>query len=232
MSSYISIHFNIILHVDTIQFSDNIYNMLKRHIKKQIDSYISGDKHKIFFIWGPRRSGKTTILKDIGSELSLPVFNFDLLSDREIFVPERKRLEKIALAHKVILIDEVQNYPESTVALKIIHDEFGVKIIATGSSELRQKSANFDTLAGRFTETYCLPLSIKEIDENSKVEEYSKDLLHKELADHLQIFGAYPEVYTSKMLPESEKIDLLQNILDTYVSIAEYFRYLCIKRYY
>lgn len=217
MSIHVNMHFNIILNVDTIHFSDNIYIMLERHIKKQIDNYISGDKYKISFIWGPRRSGKTTILKDIGSELSLPIFNFDLLSDREIFVPERKRLEKIALAHKVILIDEVQNYPESTVALKILHDEFGVKIIATGSSELRQKSANFDTLAGRFTETYCLPLSIKEIDENSKVEEYSKDLLHEELADYLQIFGAYPEVYTSKMLPESEKIDLLQNILDTYV---------------
>ena len=122
MSRHIGIHFNIFLHIDTTHFSDNIYNMLKRHIKKQIDSYISGDKYKIFFIWGPRRSGKTTILKDIGSELSLPVFNFDLLSDREIFVPEKNRLEKIALAHKVILIDEVQNYPESTVALKILHE--------------------------------------------------------------------------------------------------------------
>ncbi len=191
--------------------------MLKRHIRKQIEDYVNGDKRKIFFIWGPRRSGKTTIIKDIGLKLSLPVFNFDLLSDREVFVPKRDRLEKIALAHKVILIDEVQNYPESTVALKILHDEFGVKIIATGSSELRQKSANFDTLAGRFSESYCLPLSIEEIDENANVEEYIRHDLHKKLADHLQVFGSYPEVYAGNMLSESEKIDLLQNILDTYV---------------
>jgi uncharacterized protein len=191
--------------------------MLERHIKKQIEAYINGEKHKIFFIWGPRRSGKTTILKDIGSKLSLPVFNFDLLSDREIFVPKRNKLESIASAHKVILIDEVQNYPESTLALKLLHDEFGVKIIATGSSELRQKSADFDTLSGRFSESYCLPLSIEEIDKNSDVEEYIKYDFQEELADHLQIFGAYPEVYAGNAASESEKIDLLQNILDTYV---------------
>ena len=60
------------------------------------------------------------VLKDIASKLSVPVFNFDLLSDRELFVPARDALEKIALEHKAILIDEVQDYPESTVALKIL----------------------------------------------------------------------------------------------------------------
>jgi hypothetical protein len=191
--------------------------MLQRHVEKLIEDYIKVEGHKIFFIWGPRRSGKTTILKDIASKLSVPVFNFDLLSDRELFTPVRDTLEKIASEHKAILIDEVQNYPESTVALKILYDEFNVKIIATGSSELRQKSANFDTLAGRFTESYCLPLSVEEIDENSQIKEYAKDSFQKKMAYQLQVFGAYPEVYANNMLSESEKIDLLQNILDTYV---------------
>src|SRR5665811_166338 len=148
--------------------------MIERHIKTLIEDYLKGESRKIFFIWGPRRSGKTTILKDISSKLSVPIFNFDLLSDRELFAPARDVLEKIALEHKVILIDEVQNYPESTVALKILYDEFNVKIIATGSSELRQKTANFDTLAGRFTESCCLPFSIDEIDQNSNLKEYKK----------------------------------------------------------
>lgn len=156
------------------------------------------------------------VLKDI-AKLSVPVFNFDLLSDRELFVPARDALEKIALEHKAILIDEVQNYPESTVTLKILYDEFNVKIIATGSSELRQKSANFDTLAWRFTESYCLPLSIEEIDQNSHIKEYAKYNFQEKIAHQLQVFGAYPEVYANNMLSESEKIDLLQNILDTYV---------------
>ena len=117
--------------------------MLQRHVKNLIEDYLKGDSRKILFIWGPRRSGKTTILKDIASKLSVPIFNFDLLSDRELFAPSRDMLEKITFEHKTILIDEVQNYPESTIALKILYDEFNVKIIATGSSELRQKGSKF-----------------------------------------------------------------------------------------
>lgn len=191
--------------------------MLQRLIEKKIQEYLENDDHKIFFIWGPWRSGKTTILKDLASKLKVPVFNFDLISDRTPFAPTRDSLEKIVLSHKVILIDEVQNYPESTVALKILHDEFDVKIIATGSSELRQKSADFDTLAGRFTESYCLPLSIEEIDENTQKETYAKQDFQQKLMNQLQIFGAYPEIYTESSSSESKKIDLLQNVLDTYV---------------
>jgi uncharacterized protein len=191
--------------------------MIQRNIEKQIEEYLEGDSHKIFFIWGPRRSGKTTILKYLASKLKIPVFNFDLISDQELFIPRREALEKIALAHKIILIDEVQNYPEGTVALKILHDEFNVKIIATGSSELRQKSKNFDTLAGRFIEGYCLPLSVSEINKDSQMEEYSKSSFFEKLANQLQIFGAYPEVYSSNLKSESVKIALLQTILDAYV---------------
>ena len=191
--------------------------MLQRNIEKLAQDYIVDDTHKIFFIWGPRRSGKTTILKDLSSKLSVPIFNFDLQSDRELFVSSRDSLQKITSVHKIILIDEVQNYPESTIALKILYDEFNVKIIATGSSELRQKSEDFDTLAGRFTESYCLPLSIDEINQNSDVEEYNKQAFYEKLAHQLQIFGAYPEVYANDKLSELEKINLLQNILDAYV---------------
>lgn len=191
--------------------------MLQRFIEEQVQKYIKSEDHKIFFIWGPRRSGKTTILKDLALKLSVPIFNFDLISDREPFVPTREALEKIALAHKVILIDEVQNYPESTVALKILYDEFNVKIIATGSSELRQKSSDFDTLAGRFVESYCLPLSIEEIEKNAHIKDYARRPFEEKLITQLQIFGSYPEVYTKSSSSESEKQDLLQNILDTYV---------------
>ncbi len=191
--------------------------MLQRYIENQVQDYLKGDSKKIFFIWGPRRSGKTTILKDIASKLSVPVFNFDLISDQASFTATRDNLEKIALAHKVILIDEVQNYPESTVALKILYDEFNVKVIATGSSELRQKSANFDTLAGRFTESYCLPLSLYEINENTYIEEYERQSFYEKIFNSLQIFGSFPEVYSKNTIAETDKMDLLQNILDTYV---------------
>ena len=192
--------------------------MLTRLIKKQVDDYINNDDSKIFFIWGPRRSGKTTILEGISKEFSLPIFNFDLLSDKERFIPTEDALSSIVAETKIILIDEVQNYPESTVSLKILHDKYKVKIIATGSSELRQKSSkDFDTLAGRYTEHYCLPLSIDECVQNSLVPTYEMSNFKYNLQSKLQIYGAYPEIYANTDLSEVEIINLLQNILDTYV---------------
>jgi predicted AAA+ superfamily ATPase len=192
--------------------------VLKRNIRQNVDKYLQSQDRKIFFIWGPRRSGKTTLLKQLSQELGVPRFNFDFQSDRELFEPTRDALTRIATEHKVILIDEIQNYPESTVSLKLLYDEFNVKIIATGSSQLRQKSGErFDTLAGRYTEHYCLPLSIEEMSDNTDVLAYERPSFETRLQNELQIYGAYPEVYANKSLSEAERVELLQSILDAYV---------------
>jgi hypothetical protein len=102
--------------------------------------------------------------------------------------------------------------------LKILFDEFKIKIIATGSSELRQKSSReFDTLAGRFNEIFCLPLSVFEVLKNEKPKRSEIVEFTSNLAKKLQIFGAYPEVYVNHNLSEKEKIDLLSHMLDAYV---------------
>ncbi len=192
--------------------------MYKRKIEEDIDKYLHSDRKKILFVWGPRRSGKTTVIDKLAAKLKVTKYNFDLHSDREKFAPRREILEAIVKENTVILIDEVQNYPEATVMLKILHDEFKVKIIATGSSELRQKSTKeFDTLAGRFNEIYCLPLSIFEIRENEKPKDSELEVFSGERANKLQIYGAYPEVYSKEYMNEKERIDLLQHMLDAYV---------------
>lgn len=192
--------------------------ILKRAIDAQVDVYLQGESYKTLFIWGPRRSGKTTLLNRLSKELNIPFFNFDYQPDRELFMPRRDALEKLVAGHKVILIDEVQNSPESTVALKLLYDDFKVKVIATGSSELRQKAKQeFDTMAGRFYETYCLPLSIQEITDNTPIAPLEKERFFNDLQRRLQVFGSYPEVYAQKNVSEAEKIDLLEKILNTYV---------------
>ena len=133
-------------------------NIIKRAIEDDIDVYLTSDEIKTLFIWGPKRSGKTTLINKLAKKLGVAKYNFDLASDRDKFAPRREVLEKIVAENKIILIDEVQSNPASTVILKLLHDEFKTKIIATGSSELRQKAGQeFDTLAGRFIEMYCLP---------------------------------------------------------------------------
>lgn len=197
----------------------------KRTIEKQIKKYLSKKDYKILFIWGPRRSGKTTLLNKIskqanaqsasGGQTKNPIFNFDLQSDQDKFTPDYQTLEKIALNHSIILIDEVQNHPESTLPLKILHDQFKVKIIATGSSELKQKTKKFDSLSGRFKELFCLPLSLGEIKQNTKIKTYHEKEFYQQIQEKIQIFGNYPEIWKAKK--EDEKINLLQNIFDTYI---------------
>ncbi|MBU0978233.1 ATP-binding protein [Patescibacteria group bacterium] len=192
--------------------------LLKRAIEDNIDAYLKSDEVKILFVWGPRRSGKTTLIDKLAQKLGVAKFNFDLGSDREKFAPRREILERIAKENKVILIDEVQSYPEATVMLKLLYDEFKVKIIATGSSELRQKSSQtFDTMAGRFNEIYCLPLSVSEIINNEKPKASEEAEFKKQLLKKLQIWGTYPEVYMTDNKAEKDRIDLLQRILDAYV---------------
>ncbi|MBW7960652.1 ATP-binding protein [Patescibacteria group bacterium] len=190
--------------------------MFLRDVETVVDDYLKSKENKVLFIWGPRRSGKTTLLNKIAKNKNLPIFNFDLFSDQEKFAPEQELLRKIVLEHKAILIDEVQNYPEVTTSLKILIDKYRLKIIATGSSELRRKSANFDSLAGRFVEAFCLPLSIEEIFNNQRVKKYEEAWFFNDLFKKMQIFGSYPEVFAPN-IKEKEKIYLLQNILDTYV---------------
>lgn len=191
-------------------------NMIKRTIEDKINKYLNDKDNKIFFIWGPRRSGKTTILQNISKKLGINIFNFDFQSDSSLFIPTREALDKIASLGNIILIDEVQNYPQATVALKLLHDEYGIKIIATGSSELRQTTNDFDSLAGRYTENYCLPLSIQEIMEYNNPKEIEKDGVLKREFSLQQIYGSYPEIHLSN-LSEKAKQDLLSNIIDSYV---------------
>lgn len=191
--------------------------MLKRAIEEKIDEYLQGEDYKTFYIWGPRRSGKTTVLREFAEKLGVRVFNFDFSTDHTFFAPSREALDKLTQDNSIILIDEVQNYPQATVALKLLYDEYKVKVIATGSSELRQKDTEFDTQAGRFTEHYCLPLDIEEIKENSNRPSYEDEVFEKELGERLQIFGAYPEVYAADNLSDDDKTKLLENIVQTYV---------------
>ena len=192
--------------------------LFRRSIDAQVEDYLKGESYKTFYIWGPRRSGKTTLLERLSKELGVAFFDFDLQTDRELFVPRIEALEKLVAAHNVILIDEVQNYPRATVVFKLLQGKFKVKVIATGSSELRQKAGeDFDTMAGRFHEAYCLPLSLAEIADNTPVVPYKQARFFHDIQKRIQVFGAYPEVYAPEHISEGDKIELLDKILNMYV---------------
>jgi len=77
---------------------------------------------------------------------------------------------------------------------------FILRLFATGSSELRQKSKEFDSLSDRFIEEYCLPLSVYEIAENTQMPAYEKNDFLRQMQNKIYKFGSYPEVYTNETL--------------------------------
>lgn len=190
--------------------------MFGRVVAKKLETYLDSAEHKIMFLWGPRRSGKTTLLKQIAESRGLRYFNFDILQDRELFVPDRNLLSKLVDSSSVILIDEVQTYPEATAALKVLYDEFDVKVIATGSSELRRKGAKeFDTLAGRYLEEYCVPLSVDEIKQAIDPLQAVSPSHKVNLAQELMTFGAYPEIFSFQ--EDNDRVLGLERLVDAFV---------------
>jgi predicted AAA+ superfamily ATPase len=123
-------------------------------------------------------------------------------------------LQKLVQQEKILFIDEVQNYPEVTLPLKILYDDFKIKIIATGSSELRRKGRDFDTLANRYEEIFCLPFSLQEIGYNTQIKKYEETDFLQRLLAVIPLYGSYPEIYLAK---EKDRPELLQKLLEAYV---------------
>lgn len=194
--------------------------MKPRKLLAQIEQVILKPTKKIIFIWGTRQTGKSTILNYLRDKYHGSYFNFDNLDDQRLFVPELSKLESsIAFRAKgkpsqYIFIDEVQMYPESTQALKLLADNTDHIIIATGSSEMRAKTNNFDTLAGRYSEFILFPLTIDEYDmfsgektQFTKTVNYAQVELFSRYIEEIMIYGSYPAVTLAK-----DKIEELKNL--------------------
>lgn len=137
-----------------------------REIKTQIKKYLQGKGSKAALILGLRQTGKTTLAKSVGFGQKHQIFNFDLVSDRQEFIESNRHSLRDFYnrnKEKLIIIDEVQKMPEATEIIKHLYDNYDMKFILTGSSELKIKKNFGDSLAGRIRTWRLYPLSMKEI---------------------------------------------------------------------
>lgn len=165
---------------------------------------------------GPRRSGKTTLLKS-----RFPGYSFATLDDFDLLVWARKDPKGfIAGLGGRMIIDEIQRCPQLTVAVKHAIDENGVRVLMSGSSTLGLLDAAADSLAGRI-EIVSLPTACWGEDAGPPTHE-----LFKERADPSSLaegerrleaalaFGQFPEVLS--LSSDEDKSLLLRNYRDTY----------------
>jgi predicted AAA+ superfamily ATPase len=183
------------------------------HIKREIENHIHQNlfKGKVIIIYGARRVGKTTLVKQVLKEYPVSKYiNCELLQYRTALETTNSALLKdIIGSNKLVVLDEAQSIPDIGLILKIIVDTFPeTQIIATGSSSFDLANIISEPLTGRMRKYTLYPFSFAEI---SRV--YSlADLMARK--DRYLRFGLYPEVYDKS---EDDAIEELNELASNYL---------------
>lgn len=147
---------------------------------------------RVLVIYGARRVGKTTILKDYLAKISIKyrLDSGDNIILREMLSSEDfGQIKAYADAYDLIAIDEAQQIPGIGQALKIMVDNFSdLKIIVTGSASFNLPQNLGEPLTGRKQTITLFPLSQQELSNY-----HSRYDLRERLPQFL-IYGSYPEV--------------------------------------
>lgn len=151
---------------------------------------------KSFFLFGPRSTGKSTIIRQQLADTSTVI---DLLDSR-LFLKlssSPHELESIINSehNDIIVIDEIQRIPELLNEVHRLIESQKRTFLLTGSSARKLKRGQANLLAGRVWQAKLFPLIYKEID-NFELDRYL-------------LYGSLPAVYLSDY-PEEE--------LDAYVN--------------
>ncbi len=152
-----------------------------------------------FFLWGPRQSGKTTLLKTRFPD----AHRIDLLrTDERIRFerePMRLREEVRALPHdKRIVIDEVQKVPALLDEVHYLIQEDSRTFALCGSSARKLRRTHANMLGGRALKRELLGLSAHELGEDFSLEQmlsYGPLPPHYLDPDARELISAYVDLY-------------------------------------
>ncbi len=152
---------------------------------------------KSFFLFGPRATGKSTLIKRQLSETATVI---DLLDSRLYLrlLGSPHDLESIIYSgHKtgIVVIDEIQRIPELLNEVHRLIENKKITFLLTGSSARKLRRGKANLLAGRVWESRMFPLTWKEITDFN--------------LDRFLHYGGLPAVYLSNY-PDEE--------LDAYVN--------------
>jgi predicted AAA+ superfamily ATPase len=171
---------------------------------------------KSILLVGPRRAGKTTLLKS-----RFPDFHYATLDDYDLLNWANKDPKGfIESLGENAIIDEVQRCPRLTVAVKYAIDNQGAKFLLSGSSTLGLLDAAADSMAGRIhiqsLPTLCWGEEDGEADHalfNEQLETLQLQASRRKIATAMK-FGQFPEIAACEK--EIDKLELLENYKNTY----------------
>ncbi len=168
-----------------IDFSSSIRNYKKRELYSAIENYVYGDSHdKVFILYGLRRTGKTTLIRQI-------IYNMNEADrNKAVFIQVNadnslgdinKDLKKLeSMGYKYVFIDEVtlmDDFIEGAALFSDVYAASGMKIVLSGTDSLGFVFSEDEQLYDRcvLLHTTFIPfrefenvLGIKDIDEYMK----------------------------------------------------------------
>lgn len=168
---------------------------------------------RVLVIYGPRRVGKTTLLKNYleGTKYRYKIDSGDNMLTRHVLGSQDfKALDEYIQGYDGLALDEAQQIPHIGMGLKILidnHPEF--RIIATGSSSFDLAQQTGEPLTGRKRTINLFPFSQQEL-----LSLYNRFELSEHLHDFL-IFGSYPQVITA--VSRKDKITELEELVSSYL---------------
>lgn len=158
-------------------------------------------EHKSMFLFGPRSTGKTSLIKH---QLSDKALVLNLLNSQTYMNLSNKpwELEGMIATRKnsdeYVVIDEIQRVPELLNEVHRLIEERSIKFLLTGSSARKLRHSGVNLLAGRAWKAELFPLTANEIIDFN----LDRYLLH----------GGLPQVYLSE-----QPLEELNAYVDTYL---------------
>lgn len=185
----------------------DIQRILEATLEKQLG------KQKVVMLYGTRRVGKTTLIRNIAEKhkddvLILQGEDLDvvaLLQQRTV-----SHYERLTGNKKIVIIDEAQAIPDIGLILKLMIDNIkGITIIATGSSSFDLVAAAGEPLVGRQLVYQLYPIAQVEL-------AGMEDLLAtKSNLEQRLIYGSYPELWHLSTIEEKETY--LKSLVSSYL---------------
>lgn len=169
--------------------------------------------NKVVVILGPRRCGKTTLVKKFLETVKL---KYLLVSGEDISVKNYlssqsiEKLKGFVGKSKILVVDEAQKINQIGLNLKLIVDHIeGIKVIATGSSSFDLAKDTGEPLTGRKYTLKLFPLAQLELNQIEKSFQINSNL------ESRLIYGSYPEVVIINDNKERERY--LKEIINSYL---------------
>ena len=169
--------------------------------------------NKVNLLYGPRRTGKTVLIKRIFENTDKLMFigEGDDVQLRKILSSNDKGLILSAFQdYEIIFIDEAQRITDIGWGLKILIDNLpDTTIIASGSSSFQLSSQVGAPLTGRSITSMLFPISVLEL----KIQ-FGGMHIFQNLENYL-VYGMYPETLSKRN--NQDKISYLLELRNSYL---------------